>query len=326
MPEAASTTPADRSSSFSRGPAGVAATTSRRNRVARPVATMYSSTAKHSVMRTSISLSSTAGSTTTKPAMPASRPSLELASTSSASSRHHGGHERALGDRVGLGQHEEQEGQGEQPEAGDVRHQEGGDDGPAGAGDDHHQAPSALHPVERRAEQRGDHGERRHGQEQVEGHLAAGGLRADVEEQGAGERDGHRGVAGRRRGVGAGEPGERRDDQPAGEVLRRPGRAAGSARPVRRPERLPRGWRAHRIVRSPPLGRFASLTCRPLSAARAVRFAHRCVRSPPLGGSLRSPASALRRSSGSPRLTPHRSGCRAASPRGGAVRRGGSYL
>ena len=47
---------------------------------------MYSSTAKHSVMRTSISLSSTAGSTTTKPAMPASRPSLELASTSSPSS------------------------------------------------------------------------------------------------------------------------------------------------------------------------------------------------------------------------------------------------
>ena len=40
MPEAASSTPADRSSSFSCGPAGVAATTSRRSRVARPVATM----------------------------------------------------------------------------------------------------------------------------------------------------------------------------------------------------------------------------------------------------------------------------------------------
>ena len=258
-------------------------------------------------MRTSISLSSTAGSTTTKPAMPASRPSLELASTSSASSRHHGGHERALGDRVGLGQHQEQEGQGEQPEAGDVHHQEGGDDGPAGAGDDHHQAPSALHPVEGRAEQRGDHGERRHGQEQVEGHLAAGGLRADVEEQRAGQRDGHRGVAGRRRGVGPGEPGERRDDQPAGEVLGRTGRAAGSARPVRRPERLPRGGRAHRIVRSPPLGRFASLTVPSALRRSGGSLRSPCVRSPPLGrfASLTVP-SALRRSGGSLRSRSHR--------------------
>ena len=260
IPEAASTTPPDRSSSFSLGPAGVAATTSRRNRVARPVATMYSSTAKHSVMRTSISLSSTAGSTTTKPAMPASRPSLELASTSSPSSATTVGTSALLEIAYDLASTRNRKARGNSQRLEMYITRKARDDGPAGAGDDHHQAPSTLHPVERRAEQRGDHGEGRHGQQQVEGHLAAGGLRADVEEQGAGERDGHRGVAGRRRGVGPGEPGEGRDDEPAGEVLGRPGRAVGSARPVRRPERLPRGWRAHCVVRSPPLGRFAALT------------------------------------------------------------------
>ncbi len=152
-----------------------------------------------------------------------------------------GGYQRALGDGVGLGQHEEHERQREQPQAVEIHDEEHGDDGAAEAGEDHHQPPPTPHAVERGTEDRGHYGERRHGQQQIERHLPPGGLGADVEEERAGERDGNGGVAGGRRGVGPGQPGERRHDEPAGELPRH-GRS-----PIRW-DRVPRGGRRHAVI------------------------------------------------------------------------------
>ena len=156
IPDAARTTPDDRSSSRSSAPAGVAATTTRRSRVARPRASRYSSTARHRVTRTSMSFSSTAGSTTTTPAMPGQQPELGVGLHQLGVVRDHGGHQGALGDGVGLGQHEEHE-----APAGTARGvsrfmmRNTVTMAPAEAGQDHHQPPPAPHAVQRRAEDAG---------------------------------------------------------------------------------------------------------------------------------------------------------------------------
>ena len=96
---------------------------------------------------------------------------------------------------------------------------------PAGAGDDD-DPPAAGHAVDGRADERRHDRERQHREQQVERHLAAGGLRADVEEERAGQRDGDDRIARRHEGVGAGEAGEgRHDERPA------PGRCSPPSRP-----------------------------------------------------------------------------------------------
>ena len=70
--------------------------------------------------------------------------------------------------------------------------------------------PGAAVGVDRRAEERRDDGERRDGEQQVEEHLALGGLRGDREEERAGERDRDERVPGEHRDLDEGEAAERR--------------------------------------------------------------------------------------------------------------------
>ena len=119
-------------------------------------------------------------------------------------------HERAPGDEVGLREHEHRERLGKQPEAVQVvRHREA-DEGAARGGQDHDGAPAGAAPVEHRSEQGADHRERRHGEKQVEDHLAAGGAGLDREEQRIGKRHRDEGVARIDQGMDQREPGEGR--------------------------------------------------------------------------------------------------------------------
>jgi hypothetical protein len=68
------------------------------------------------------------------------------------------------------------------------------EDRPADGGACHRPAPAVLQPVERRPDERGKHREGRHGDQQVEQHVAALGVRGGTEEDGAGERDRDHGV------------------------------------------------------------------------------------------------------------------------------------
>ena len=71
-----------------------------------------------------------------------------------------GGHQGALGDHVGLGQHEHAERLGEQPQALEVARHREADQGPAGGRGDEHQPAPGRAAVEDGAEEGGHHRER----------------------------------------------------------------------------------------------------------------------------------------------------------------------
>ena len=73
------------------------------------------------------------------------------------------------------------------------RHQQG-EQGAAEAGQRQRQSPAALQPVQHRADERGDDGERRDRDDQVEQHPAGRLGGGGGEEQGPGQRDGQGGV------------------------------------------------------------------------------------------------------------------------------------
>ena len=105
------------------------------------------------------------------------------------------GHERALGDRMPLRQHEHRERERVQEELVDgAGHQQGEDRPPAEGGRDEQAAPAAR-PVEQGTEHRRDDRERRHREDEVQDDLAAGSRRRRAEEDRVGEGDRHEHVA-----------------------------------------------------------------------------------------------------------------------------------
>ena len=124
--------------------------------------------------------------------------------------RRHLGHERAPRHEVELGEDEDAERLGEQPQRVQARRHEDAQHDAAGRRRDDDQPPRAPVRVDRRSEERGDDRERRDGQQQVEEDLALGGLRGDREEEGARERDRDEGVAREHRHLDEREPAERR--------------------------------------------------------------------------------------------------------------------
>ena len=128
---------------------------------------------------------------------------------------HHRRHQRALGDGVRLRHHEHAERQREDEEplgrrAVDRAGHEEAQDGPAGAGDEHHDPAPALGAVEQRPQQRRHHGERGHRDDQVEQDLRPRRRQRRGEEERAGQRDREADVAAQAGGVRDREPGERR--------------------------------------------------------------------------------------------------------------------
>ena len=77
-------------------------------------------------------------------------------------------------------------------------------------GDDDHEAPAASRPVEKGTDDRRDHGEGRHGEDEVEEHLRSSGADADIEEERPRQGDGDEDVARDAHGVREREARERR--------------------------------------------------------------------------------------------------------------------
>ena len=123
--------------------------------------------------------------------------------------------QRRLRHGVRLLEHHRREGQGEQQDVVQVRgHQQGDHD--AHDRDQLDDQPTAAgHPVDRRADQRGDDRERGDADREEEQHLGRAPLPADVEEQRPGERDGHHRVAGGHQRMCPGEPLVRRQPWPS---------------------------------------------------------------------------------------------------------------
>ena len=123
----------------------------------------------------------------------------------------HPGHRGGPGDAVRLGRDQAAERRGEQ------RHRVAGLYGvredPAQERAQRHGRPDRPPPavaeaVQERADQRGDDRERQHRQAQEQRDLPAGLVGRDLEEQGAGQRDRHRRVAGAVEGVQLDQPGQ----------------------------------------------------------------------------------------------------------------------
>ena len=116
-------------------------------------------------------------------------------------------HERAPGDRVRLLHHEQAERQRvDQQGLGAARvhvarNEEAEQPAHRARGEDH-QPPAAADPVEQRAEQRRDHGKRRHRDDQVQQDLLSRLAGRHGEEQGPGQRDGQADIAADARSVG----------------------------------------------------------------------------------------------------------------------------
>ena len=138
---------------------------------------------------------------------------------------HEGRDHGALRNRVRLLQDENRERKREQPQRIDVVDHQERRNGAAGGRADDHQATPTLGPIDRRAEQRGNDGERCHGQRQIERHAATGVVGADREEDRTGQGDGDRGIGCRPERMGASESHERRDEERLGTSLVRFGGA-----------------------------------------------------------------------------------------------------
>ena len=285
MASEACTTPALRSSASSASPAGSAATCvlgslAASDRLSQPAA----AAARTSTHSAPASLSTMApGTAAANPEKPPRRARRRVRLDQFGVGVDDRRHEGAPGDGVGLAEHEDDEGLGEQQEAVDVPGHQQARHRPADAGPDHEQAPPAGHPVERRAHQRADDGERRDRQQQVERDPSAGLTGRDREEQRPGERGGDERVDGRRQGVDPGEPGERPDGRERSlRVARRPGVASRAT--------------ATRSGSTPPSTVASGVWIRPLggdAAASARRRPRTCSRG---RGSSRSASGATGRS------------------------------
>src|SRR6266700_85989 len=141
------------------------------------------------------------------------------------------GRDRAPGDAEGLLQHEDPEGSGQQGDRVVVLHGPGHSPAEQPASEQRarqDEPPSLLHLVQHRADKRGEHGERRHGDQQRQRYPGAGLVDRGAEEQGARQRhrDERVAEAARRRKLDEirepGTPGAGR----AGEPVHGPARAA----------------------------------------------------------------------------------------------------
>ena len=98
--------------------------------------------------------------------------------------------------RLGGDEHAERGGEDERRPAGHRRGEHPAEEGPGRHGRADRPAPAVREPVQERADQRRHDRERQHRQAEEQRHLVACLPRGHLEEQAAGQRDGHRGVAG----------------------------------------------------------------------------------------------------------------------------------
>ncbi len=139
-----------------------------------------------------------------------------------------------LGDAVKPGEHEGDEGEGEEKQRVDPDDHRDGDDG-AECSAEHHPAPvCGRKPLEDATEERPENRKRGQRHHEIERHVLACLGRWNGEEQRPGERDGDEGVSGNGPGVGLGEAAEA--DAAGPEHEREPCRGAPPARLERLPE------------------------------------------------------------------------------------------
>ena len=118
----------------------------------------------------------------------------------------HLGHESAFGDEVQLGADEDEKGERKEQEAVDVQCHQRAQDGATDPRRHDHEATGAAAAVDQGPEDRGDDGERRQREEEVEEDLVVGRVRGDGEEQRARQRNRDQRVASEHRRLHEGEP------------------------------------------------------------------------------------------------------------------------